>query len=279
MHLPEVVVKGTFQIIDDRDVEPGLTDPTFRELPGLTSVRRLSPADYPLWLCILEVADGAALTWPAEHGDEGLYVIEGGLEISGERCPQGGAVIAESGVAATVRAAGASRLAHVGSHVMEPPSGGDLGPPAAGSHGIHVVGPQGWFRSGSEDRTVARWFADSTCPTCRIALFDVSSDEEPGRRRQHTHSADEIIYVLAGTMRLGRRLVGAGTSLCISGGTRYAQGAGPGGCTFLNYRRDTSQQQYYGPGEPDCLLPETALGRGGYVVGDVVHLQPAQPAA
>jgi hypothetical protein len=25
------------------------------------------------------------------------------------------------------------------------------------------------------------------------------------------------------------------------------------------------------------LLPETALGRGGSVVGDVVHLHPAQP--
>jgi hypothetical protein len=272
-------VKGTFQIIDERDVTPVDADPTFGTPPGLTSVRRLSPDDYELWLCVLEVADATPLTWPAAHGDEGLYVLSGALEIAGERCPQGGAVIAESDVAATVRAAGASRLIHVGSRSAQPPDGGQLGPAAADNHGVHIVGPNGWFVSGSEDGSLARWFADSTCPTCRIALFDVSSDEDPGRSRQHTHSADEIIYVVTGTMRLGRRLLGAGTSLCISGGTRYAQSAGPGGCTFLNYRRDTSQQRYYGPGEPDYLLPETALGRGGHLVGDVVHVQPARPAA
>ncbi len=272
-------MRGTFEILDEREVAAAEADPTFGPVSGLSSVRMLSPDGYALWLCVLEVAAGTALRWPATHGEEGLYVLSGELRVGGASCAQGGAVVVESDVAVTAQVSKPGRLVHVGSRIAEPPSGGELGPAAPGGHGVHVVGPNGWFVSGSEDRTVARWFADSTCPTCRIALFDVTSDETPERARAHTHSADEIIYILAGRMRLGKRLLGPGTSLCISGGTRYAQGAGPGGCSFLNYRRDTSQQQYYGPGEPDYLLPETALGRGGHVVGDVVHLRSVEPVA
>jgi hypothetical protein len=266
-------VKGTFAITDEREVAAVSADPTFGAIPGLESCRLLSPDEYDLWLAVLEVAAGTALRWPDVHGEEGVYVLSGGLEVDGAVCAAGGAVIVESDVPITARTTQPSRLVHVGSRTPAPASTA----PAADRHGVHVVGPTGWFASGSEDRSHARWFSDGTCPTCEIALFDVSSDEDPGRSRAHTHSADEIIYVVSGQMRLGRRLVPAGTSLCISGGTRYAQSAGPGGCTFLNYRKESSQQQYFGPGEPDYLLPETALGRGGFVVGDVVHLHPAHP--
>lgn len=272
----EVAVSGTFAIIHEEEALAERAHPTFGEVAGLTSVRRLSPDDYDLWLYVLELDGGAALSFSDKHGDEGLYVLAGRLQVAGATCPARGAVIVESDVAVTVEVPEPSRIVHVGSGNLQPPQGGALGPAATTDHGVHVVGPNGWFTSGSGDRTVARWFTDSTCPTCRIALFDVTSQETPGRSRAHTHSADEIIYVLDGTMRLGRRLLGPGTSLCIGGGTRYAQSAGPGGCSFLNYRRDTSQQQYYGPGEPDHLLPETALGRGGRVVGDVVHLRPSR---
>jgi hypothetical protein len=267
-------VKGTFKITDEREVAPVSADPTFGAIAGLESCRILSPDEYDLWLAVLEVAAGTELTWPNVHGEEGIHVLSGGLDVDGEVCGEGGAVIVESDVPLTARATRPTRLVHVGSRT---PATTSKSAERAGSHGVHVVGPAGWFVSGSQDRSHARWFSDGTCPTCQIAFFDVSADEDPGRSRAHTHSADEIIYVVSGTMRLGRRLVPAGTSLCISGGTRYAQSAGPGGCTFLNYRKESSQQQYYGPGEPDYLLPETALGRGGSVVGDVVHLHPAQP--
>lgn len=272
-------MKGTFEITDERDVVPASADPTFGAGAGAEACRMLSPADFDLWLAVLEVASGTTLSWPGLHGEEGLYVLSGELEVGGERCARGGAVIAESDVAVTVRTTAPSRLVHVGSRSPATEGGSERRAPATDNHGVHVVGPRGWFVSGSEDRSHARWFSDGTCPTCRIALFDVTSAEAPGRSRAHTHSADEIIYIVAGTMRLGRRLVPAGSSLCISGGTRYAQSAGPGGCTFLNYRKESSQQQYYGPGEPDHLLPETALGRGGSVAGDVVHLHPVQPVA
>lgn len=272
-------MKGTFEITDERAVVPVSADPTFDAVAGIEACRMLSPADYDLWLAVLDVASGTALSWPESHGEEGVYVLSGELEVAGQPCTRGGAVIAESDVAVTLRTTAPSRLIHVGSRSPAAKDGSEPGTSVTDNQGVHVVGPRGWFVSGSEDRSHARWFSDGTCPTCRIALFDVSSPEDPGRSRAHTHSADEIIYVVAGTMRLGRRLVPAGTSLCISAGTRYAQSAGPGGCTFLNYRKERSQQQYYGPGEPDFLLPETALGRGGSVVGDVVHLHPPQPVA
>ena len=270
-------MQGTFKITGELEVAPVTADPTFGAVAGLESCRILSPDDYDLWLVILEVATGTALRWPEGHGEEGVRVLSGELEVDGQRCAAGGAVIVESDVAVTARAMQPSRLVHVGSRTPAAPDDGAVADAPRDRHGVHVVGPAGWFVSGSQDRSHARWFSDGTCPTCQIALFDVSADEDPGRSRAHTHSADEIIYVVAGTMRLGHRLVPAGTSLCISGGTRYAQSAGPGGCTFLNYRKQSSQQQYYGPGEPDYLLPETALGRGGSVVGDVVHVHPAQP--
>jgi hypothetical protein len=259
----------TFSIIDEREIADDLVDPTLGAIAGIRSVRTLSPPDYGLWLCVLDVSADTPLSWTGRHGEEGIYVLEGELDVDGQRCPRGGALIIEADVAVSARTTAPSRLVHVGSRDPMPATSGRC---------AHVVGPKGWFISGSEEGSFACWFADGTCPTCRIALFTVTSEETPGRSRQHTHSADEIIYVLSGTMRLGKRLLEPGTSLCIGGGTRYAQSAGPGGCTFLNYRRDESQQQYYGPGEPDYLLPETALGRGGRVVGDVVDLVPAGSA-
>jgi hypothetical protein len=259
----------TFSIIDEKEIADDLVDPTLGAVAGIDSVRTLSPPHYGLWLCVLQVSADTSLTWPGRHGDEGIYVLAGELEVDGQRCPRGGALVIESDVAVSARITEPSRLVHVGSRV---PKSGRLGRCA------HVVGPKGWAISGSEGGSFARWFADGTCPTCRIALFTVTSQESPGRSRAHTHSVDEIIYVVSGSMRLGKRLLGPGTSLCIGGDTRYAQSAGPGGCTFLNYRSDESQQQYFGPGEPDYLLPETALGRGGRLVGDVVDLLPARSA-
>jgi mannose-6-phosphate isomerase-like protein (cupin superfamily) len=259
----------TFSIIDEKEIADDLVDPTLGAIPGINSVRTLSPPDYGLWLCVLEVSADTQLSWPDRHGEEGIYVLAGELAVDGQRCPRGGALVIESDVAVSARTTEPSRLVHVGSR--DPIS-------AVSGRCAHVVGPKGWFVSGSEDGSFARWFTDGTCPTCRIALFTVTSQESPGRSRAHTHSVDEIIYVVSGTMRLGKRLLGPGTSLCIGGETRYAQAAGPGGCTFLNYRRDESQQQYFGPGEPDYLLPETALGRGGHVVGDVVDLVPVGSA-
>lgn len=54
---------------------------------------------------------------------------------------------------------------------------------------------------------------------------------------QHAHEESEIIYVLAGEMIFGRRVLTPGCSVYIPGRTLYKFDTGPEGVTFLNFRR------------------------------------------
>jgi quercetin dioxygenase-like cupin family protein len=236
-----------------------------RRATGVVASRRLSPDGYSLWLCDTELADGGSIGWDAAHGDDGLYVLEGELEVDGRRCPPGGAVVVESGVATTARVVGPTRVAHFGCADDEPPVDGLLGPARSTGHGVHVCGPGGRFLSGEREGVHAVWYADSTCDTCRAQLLKVTSHPSD-RNTAHHHSQDEIIYLIAGTMRLGAYELAAGTALSIPAHARYAPKAGEGGHVFLNFRRDVSEQ-VYARSEPALL--ETALSRGGELVDDV----------
>jgi hypothetical protein len=138
---------------------------------------------------------------------------------------------------------------------------------------VHVVGNAGWFVSGDREHIEATWFADSTCGTCEIALFTVSKG--PGEASDgpaHAHSADEVIYVLDGAVRLGKRRYGKGTSLCIPADQRYTLSATEDGYTFLNYRSEHSSQSYYSRGKDKFIVPEDAVARGGRIRNAVTHL-------
>ena len=52
----------------------------------------------------------------------------------------------------------------------------------------------------------------------------------------HAHAEDEIIYVLDGELRMGRKRLGPGTSLFVAGNTLYGFSTGPAGVRFLNFR-------------------------------------------
>jgi hypothetical protein len=247
------------------DVPPSTTYQAPREATGVVASRRLSPEGYSLWLCDSELADGGTVTWSEAHGDDGIYVLDGGLEVEGRRCPQDGAVLVESGVAVTARAVGRTRIAHFGCSDDQPPADGRFGPPAPGGHGVHVLGPRGRFLSGKLEGVHAVWYADSTCDTCRAQLLKVTSYPSD-RNTAHHHSEDEIIYLVGGTMRLGAYELGACVALSIPANARYAPKAGPDGHVFLNFRRDVSEQ-VYDRSEPALL--ETALARGGETTDDV----------
>ena len=116
-------MKGTFAITDEREVAPVSADPTFGAIPGLESCRILSPEGYDLWLAVLEVAAGTALTWPEVHGEEGVYVLSGGLEVDGRACARGRR--RHRRVRRTPSPPGRrqpSRLVHVGSRTAAPES-------------------------------------------------------------------------------------------------------------------------------------------------------------
>ena len=236
-----------------------------RRADGVRWSRRLSPADYSIWMVVSELDDGATIEWGADHGDDGVYVVSGAVEVDGHVCPADGAFVVESGASASARAVGTTRIIHCGTRESSPPADGLYGPPAGENHGVHVVGDRGWFASGSRERVAVRWFADSTCPTCRIALFHVFRAEGGVRDRSHTHTQDELIYVLGGSVVVAGVEHAPGTCFAIPAHTRYSLTSGPDGFAILNFRRDVSVQAYR-PGEPEEL--EGALARGGAEVND-----------
>lgn len=246
-------------------VAPSATYAAPRTATGVRWSKRVSPDDYPLWMVVSELADGAELHWDDDHGDDGVYVLAGNLELDGHRCPTGGALIVESGAAAAARAIGTTTIVHCGPVDPAPPAGGLYGPPEPDGHGVHVVGDDGWFRSGDRERVVATWFADSTCPRCRISFFHVWRGEGGVKDRSHTHTQDELIYIVGGSLIVGGVEHGPGSCLAIPANLRYSVTSGPDGNAFLNYRRDVSVQGYR-PGEPTEL--EGALARGGVEIAD-----------
>ena len=62
---------------------------------------------------------------------------------------------------------------------------------------------------------LARWFADATCQTCRIALFHVWRGEGNAKDIPHTHTQDELIYLVGGSIVMGSYTFGPGTCLAI----------------------------------------------------------------
>jgi quercetin dioxygenase-like cupin family protein len=213
---------------------------------------------------VAELDDGGDLAWGDRHGDEAVYVLAGQLEVEGRVCPTGGAIIVEAGVPTVATARGPATIAYCSPADADSPSDGIYGPPDPDGHIVHIVGEKGWFRSGHRENVVAIWFADSTCPTCRISLFRV--DHVAGHSGNlHSHSQDEIIYVLTGSVRLGSQDYGPGTALNIPANIHYRVSY-PDGADFLNYRRDVSEQRKGRDGPPQL---EGGLARGGEFVGDL----------
>ncbi len=68
-----------------------------------------------------------------------------------------------------------------------------------------------------------------------LQLFEASigPDEEISL---HAHAEDEIIYILAGELLIGRKRLGAGASVFVAGNTLYGFRTGPAGVRFLNFR-------------------------------------------
>jgi hypothetical protein len=250
-------------ITSELDVAPSKLYAHNVTVNGLAWCKQLSPDDYSLRIVLAQVDQGASISWAGEHGDEGIYLLSGALDLDGHHCPEGGAIIVESGVRATVGADAPSTFVHTARSASAPPTSGPLGAPEVEDHGCHVIGPNGWHQSGNGQDFTARWFTDGSCPTCRISLFRV--DHRHGFAGDfHSHSQDEIIYVMNGSVELGRREYGPGTAFCITANTRYRV-AYPHGGDFLNYRADVSEHRTSDSNAPAL---ETALAQGGRVVAD-----------
>jgi hypothetical protein len=217
---------------------------------GDTRSTQLSPDGFSLRLVAGVLAHRAVLRFGTDHGDEVVYVRSGSLDVDGRTCPSGGAVIVESGVAADLVASGPTDVLHFGPVDRDDAADGrgadDDEPPRGRT--VHVVGPGGTWAAHDESRDT-RYFADSTCETCRATLLFTgrsSAYESPA----HSHSQDELIHVLHGELQLGATIAGPGATLAIAHDVRY-RFRSPG-FAFLNYRCDASYQTL-GRDEPPIL--------------------------
>ena len=204
---------------------------------------RVSPAEFSLWLVRAELADGATIEWPSTHGDESVFVVSGGFDIDGRTCPPEGAAVIEADVAVTGRAVGPTSIVHVGPTDPAQPVDGLNGAPSPDGHGVHVVGPRGTYATTDAEGSDSHYYADSTCPTCRITLLHVGR-EQPYVSAPHCHSQDELIHLISGSIFLGRQELVPGDTLAIGADVRYGFRGADTGFRFLNYRRDASFQSW-----------------------------------
>jgi len=231
---------------------------------GSVQSRSACPPGQSIWMLSAELAANATLCWDARHGDEALYVQRGELTVDGRTCPEGGAVVIEANARPTVTARVATKLMHMGPREDAPPAGGLYGAPDAGEAQVHVVGPRGTFEAREADRDT-HFFADATCPTCRLWLL-YTSRSSASESPVHSHSQDELIHLLRGEIRIGSLRAGPGTSVFIAAHQLYHFESGESGFAFLNYRRDASEMTVKSTGEK---LVEAGHARGLTAVNDL----------
>lgn len=245
------------------DIATGYPAATVR-CRGSATGGRFAPDGFPLWMASTTLQPGTELAWSDAHGDEVLYLLEGTVAVDDVVCPPGGVVVVESGVAACLQVAdGPARVLHFGPHDTSPPP--DLTSNGA-RHGVHVVGPGGTHAVIDTERDT-RFFADSTCPSCRVTLF-VTGRTHGGLHAPHSHSADEILYILHGGIRFGRQVVPPGSAVAVSAGQRYSFHGAEGGFAMLNYRSRASW--FSSPKTPTPFL-EGGAATGMPAVGDVLR--------
>jgi hypothetical protein len=191
------------------------------------------PTAFDLWVVDAVLAAGAELHWGTDHGDEAVVVLAGAVDVLGQSCPAGTAIVVEAGAPATLRSDGPATIVHFGRHAPA-----RHGRPAAG---VHVVGPgpaRGTDVTHPEGSMSAGYYLDSTCGTCDLTLLRTSGVGVI-RGSSHSHSQDELIRVLDGELHFGPQVARTGMTAAIPANRRYAfRASAP--FTFLNYRAGPS---------------------------------------
>jgi quercetin dioxygenase-like cupin family protein len=246
---PAVIVE------DELEQHEGYAAPFCRAVGNARS-RVRSSTGFSLWFVTGDLSEGTEIFWSPHHGDEVIYVLDGRLEADDVMCGPGGVVIVESNVAATVRAAIPTSVVHFGPRSPLAPTDGHLGPADPDGHGLHVLDSHGIQETLAAGAGRSVFYADSDCATCRLTLLRNAAGEGT-RTPSHTHSQDELIYLLSGDMQFGRSALGAGAVLAIPAHYRYAFRTETG-CEFLNYRSDVSLYTT-DPTGPNVLETITAL--------------------
>jgi quercetin dioxygenase-like cupin family protein len=228
------------EIIDVRAIAPSAEYAApFTAVTGGSSSKFAHPDDSSIWIVTADLEPGTTLEWGDAHGDELVFVQSGRLTHADGACGPFEVAIVESGVATALVADGPTSIVHFGSVSPEPPADGHFGAPVAEGHSVHFLGEHGrYFSNRGTEVPNEVFYADSTCPTCRVTLLRNSAPADT-RVASHTHSEDEIIYMLRGDVQVGGQEVVPGMALSVVGNFRYGFRTETG-CEFLNFRRDVS---------------------------------------
>lgn len=215
-------------------------------------------AGQPLHLHAIDLPTGGFLHIEGGAIDKVIYVWRGQVAADDQPLGPGSSIIFERG--------GKGQITTIEPATLLAFSAGQA---AASSHAgghVHLLPAERAPRSENLGGSVGLggvMHADADCPTCSVWLHEnrfpggnaTRLDAEAGI---HSHSEDEIIFVLDGEIRLGARLYGPGTALAIAADTLYSFTAGPTGLHFANFRASKPGDIQFANG---ASISETAYWR------------------
>jgi len=220
----------------------------------------------PIHLHRHQLDPGARIRLEGDPSDVAIYIWKGAAEARGLRLEAGSSAIVEAGAALTLTggADGAALLAfNLATRAAEEPQG----------RHVHLLPSDRVPRTqslGGNEGISGAIHADAQCATCRVWMHEngyVMADKETA---VHSHSEDEVIFVTAGTLRLGQRRYGPGTALAIAAGTKYGFFTGPDGLSFVNFR---GASPTYRSADGAVVMDEARLWRS--LLGRPEYLEPA----
>lgn len=183
----------------------------------------------------LDAADSLTIG-PVGRGRIG-YVWHGAVRAGGRDLPAGSSFIVERGQSLEVTGAGE------GADLLLFAASRDPQEPEPGGH-VHLLPSENVPRNDALTETgiYGGMHADAQCPSCNVWLHENGfPGAEPVTPDDltvgvHSHSEDEIIFIVSGQIRLGRKLFPEGTAIAIPGDRLYSFTAGPDGMAFVNFR-------------------------------------------
>ena len=211
-----------------------------------------------------ELGAGATLDVEGDGTDYVVYIWKGAATAGDLRFEERASLIVENGASAriTAEAGGASILVFS--------LNGRSAPHSEGGH-VHALPGEKVPRTldmGGSGVAGGALHADCSCPTCDVWLHENDFYKADYEVAVHSHTEDEIIFVRAGSMRLGNKLYGPGTSLAIAANTKYGFKAGPEGLSFVNFRVGSPSHVN---ADGSHVMDEAELWRR--VVGSPVYLE------
>jgi hypothetical protein len=211
-----------------------------------------SENDRPVWFYQHDLEGGAELLWDGPDHRHCVYLEEGSAEFEGTSVGVGDAVFIEHRARARLKAgSGGAKIAHFHSSAAQP------APERAGGH-THVVGFNAERKpipANKNPETVRYLLAD--CETCGLWLHQTGRQEFV-HVPVHSHSANEIIYLLRGQIHVGSQTLTPGAAIAVNGDTRYTFKSGDDGLRYINFRPSPSwQTKYDDKGRPGEAIPES----------------------